>query len=101
MTKPHVIALTTIVARSDEIIFDEMDNKVVMMSLEQGEYFGLNAIGSRIWALLEQPMTVAELCRQLVASYVVEAATCQQETINFLQELHAAEIITIVDAPAA
>ena len=30
-----------------------------MMSLEQSEYCGLDNIGSRIWALLDQPMTVA------------------------------------------
>jgi hypothetical protein len=101
MTAPHAIALTTTVVRSDELICAEMGNERVMMSLEQGEYFGLDAIGSRIWALLEHPMTVAELCQQLVASYAVDVETCQQDTLDFLQELYAAEIITIVDTPAA
>ena len=101
MTKDHAIALTTTVARSDELTTAEVGNEVVMMSLKHGEYFGLDAIGSRIWGLLEQPMTVAELCKQLVASYAVDAETCQQDTLDFLQELHVAEIITIVDKPAA
>ena len=101
MTTPHAIALTTTVARSDELVCAMMDNEVVMMSLEQGAYFGLDAIGSRIWELLEHPMTVSELCRQLLASYAVDVETCHQDTLDFLQDLYAAEIITIVDTPAA
>ncbi len=100
MTTNDPIALTTTVARSDELVSAEMGKEMVMMSLQQGQYFGLNTIGSRIWELLEQPMTVAELCKRLVVSYAVDPETCQQDTLDFLQELYAAKIITIVDAPA-
>jgi len=93
------IALTTTIARSNEIITAEADDEIVMMSLEQGEYFGLGAIGSRIWALLEQPMTVAALCDRLITLYAVDVETCQRDTLDFLQELYAAEIITLVDRP--
>ena len=113
MTTPDAIALTTTVARSDDLICTErgnevvlmrlnpdsaeMDDDVVTMNLEQGEYFGLDAVGSRIWALLEHPMTVAELSQQLLASYAVDIETCQQDTLDFLQELYAVQIITIVE----
>ncbi len=100
MTTPDAIALTTTVARSNGLLAAKMDHEIVMLGLEQDEYFGLDAIGSRIWELLEQPMGVAELCKQLVASYEVDTKTCQQDTLDFLQELYAAKIITIVDTPA-
>jgi hypothetical protein len=99
MTMHPSIALTTTIARSNEIITAEADDEIVMMSLEQGEYFGLGAIGSRIWALLEQPMTVAALCDRLITLYAVDVETCQRDTLDFLQELYAAEIITLVDRP--
>jgi hypothetical protein len=99
MTRHPSIALTTTIARSNEIITAEADDEIVMMSLEQGEYFGLGAIGSRIWALLEQPMTVAALCDRLITLYAVDVETCQRDTLDFLQELYAAEIITLVDRP--
>ncbi len=97
MTMHPSIALTTTIARSNEIITAEADDEIVMMSLEQGEYFGLGAIGSRIWELLEQPMTVAALCDRLMTLYAVDVETCQRDTLDFLQELYAAEIITLVD----
>lgn len=100
MTRSALAPGTTI-ARSDELVFAEMGDETVLMSLEQSEYFGLDAIGTRIWELLEQPMTVAELCDRLVQSYAVQPDVCQQDTLGFLQELHEAKIITTVDAPAA
>ena len=100
MTTHASIVFTTTIARSNELITAEVDDELVMMSLEQGEYFGLGAIGSRIWTLLEQPMTVAALCDRLVTLYAVDAETCQRDTLDFLQELYAAEIVTVVDRPA-
>ena len=38
----------------------EVDRTVVMMSVEQGKYFGLEGTGPRIWALLERPRSVRE-----------------------------------------
>ena len=101
MTTHPAIVLSTTVARSNDLMSAEVDNEMVMLSLKQSEYFGFDAIGTHIWTLLEHPLTVAELCKQLVTSYAVDAITCQQETIDFLQELYAAEIITIVEASAA
>jgi hypothetical protein len=95
------IALATTIARSDDLVFAELGDETVLMSLEQSEYYGLDAIGTRIWALLDQPMTVADLCHRLVQLYAVELEICQQDTLDFLQELYDAKIITVVDTPAA
>ena len=43
----------------------------VMFSIEQGEYYGLNAIGTRIWHLLEKEMSVQEICTILRSEYDV------------------------------
>ena len=101
MPTPYDIALTTTVARSNELLGAKAGDEIVMLGLEQGEYFGLDPIGSRIWELLEQPMTVAELCQQLVELYAADTEECQQDTLDFLQELYGAKIIKIVDTPAA
>lgn len=90
------IALTTPVTRSDDLVFAGMGDETVLMSLEQGEYYGLDAIGTRIWALLDQPMTVADLCDRLVQLYAVELELCQQDTLDFVQELYDAKIISVL-----
>ncbi len=94
------IALTTTLTRSDELVAASLGEETVMMSLQQSNYYGLDTIGSRIWALLGQPITVADLCDQLLEVYAVEPELCRHDTLAFLQALYAEEMITIVEAPA-
>ena len=52
------IDIETIVSRANEHIASELDGEVVMMSIEQGEYYGLGQVGSELWQLIEQPIVV-------------------------------------------
>ena len=77
----------TIVARNDDLIAVEVDQTVVMMSVEQGMYFGLDGVGPRIWSLLETPHAFGDLCRELQQEYNVEPDVCRDEVQSFLTEL--------------
>jgi hypothetical protein len=61
--------------------------EAVMMSVEAGRYYGLNAVASRIWELLDTPMTVAELCAQICQEFEVDAQTCETELLKFTGSL--------------
>jgi len=76
MTMKNRVDLNTRVARSEEVLTSEVDGEVVMMSIEQGIYSGLDGIGSEIWGLLDSPLTVLEICDELMASYNVERDVC-------------------------
>jgi len=74
--------------RSDDILHAPLGaEEAVMMSVDAGRYFGLNAVASRVWELLESPKTVRELCARLCEEFVVEATTCETELLRFTGEL--------------
>lgn len=98
MSTAAPIGPSTIVSRSDEPIAVEVDRKIVMMSVEQAMYFGLEGTGPRIWALLEQPRTVESLCEALTTEFEVDAEDCRREVIDFLEELRTAQLIRVHDA---
>ena len=85
----------TVVGRSAEPVFTEVDGKVVMMSVAQGMYFALEGVGGRIWALLEQPRSPNELCAVLTDEFEIDGESCLREVLDFLAELHAAQLIRI------
>ena len=58
-----------------------------MMSVAAGRYYGLNAVASRIWELLDSPKTIAQLCAQLSEEFEVDAQTCEAEVLKFVQDL--------------
>jgi len=91
------IALETVVSRNDEPVAVEVDRTVVMMSVDQGMYFGLEGTGPRIWALLERPRSVRELCDALVGEFAVDPELCRREVCTFLEELRRAQLVRFDD----
>ena len=94
------ISLDTIVKRSDDFITSTIDDELVMMSLEKGIYYGLDAIGSHIWEGIAQPVSVQDLCRRLMNHFEVDQAQCQTDVLAFLNELLNEEMIHVVDEAA-
>lgn len=81
------IELATVVQRSEAMLFNNIGDEVVMMDIEQGAYYGLEKVAARIWALTEQPASVAALCSRLTDEYEVAPETCRQEVTTFLGDL--------------
>jgi hypothetical protein len=73
--------------RNGNILHAAVGEEVVMMSVESGHYFGLNAVASRIWELLESPKTVSGLCAQICQEFEIDALTCETEVLKFVGEL--------------
>ena len=92
-----MIGQETVVSRSAEPVFAEVDGTVVMMSVDQGMYFALEGVGGRIWALLEQPRQVSEVCDALTEEFDIDAESCRRQVLDFLAELHNAQLVRIHD----
>ena len=70
-----------------------MDGELVMMGLEQGEYFGLREVSASIWGHLESPRTLDDLSALVAAEYEVEAEVCRPDIVAFLDQLLAKKLI--------
>jgi len=58
-----------------------------MMDMEKGKYFSLNPVATRIWDLLENPLSLDELCGLLMEEYEVEAEQCRTEVTEVIAEM--------------
>ena len=85
--KKITITSDTLVMRNSDMLTSKMDGEIVMMSIENGEYYGLDLIGSKIWELMENPLQVNEIIEQLLAEYDVDPEECSKDTIEFLRAL--------------
>ena len=82
--KPQV-ALSSMIACSEAIVFTHLDDTIVMMDVEEGSYYELDPVASRIWTLLKEPRSASSICEALADEYDVDAQTCQRDTLAFLQ----------------
>ena len=97
MSSGKTIDLQTTVVRNDDIIFSDMDDETVMMSMEKGEYYGVNPVGRRIWELLETPMTADGICKAIHEEYNVSPGQCHKDVLAFLTRMSEKDIIKVMD----
>jgi hypothetical protein len=65
----------------------EIGGEAVMMSIENGAYFGLNPIATRIWDLIEQPRSIAELIGVITEEYDVSEEQCVADVQEFVADM--------------
>lgn len=91
---PRLDADTRVVAARDQVSA-ELDGEAVVLSLADGIYYGLDPVGASVWALLEQPRTVAELRDAVVAEYDVDAPTAEADLLQLLRDLAARGLVEV------
>lgn len=75
------------IVRNPDIISTDMDGDTVMMSIEHGNYYSISGIGSFLWELLLEPVTIEFLCQRVLDEFDIDEATCRSDTMEFLAEL--------------
>jgi hypothetical protein len=96
-TNGPALQLDTIVTRADGVVTSNLDGEVVMMSIDRGKYYGLDAIASQIWELLETPCSIRALCDQLLPQYDVGRQQGEVDVLGFCQQAREQGIIRILD----
>lgn len=87
--------------RKQQIMSAAVDDEIVMMSVEQGQYYNLNAMGTRIWHLLETPRGVVEIVTTLAEIYDAPEDRIRVEVDAFLAGLEREGLLEIVTTSKA
>ncbi len=96
MNKREKITLSSVVQRNTDMLFSKMDEEVVMLSIQNSEYYGLNEIGSHIWEMIEKPVQVETLMLQLMEEYEVERRQAESDILALLNALYNKKIVHLV-----
>lgn len=91
----------TRVRRVDDVLETDIDDQTVMMDIDRGSYFGLNQTGTRIWALLAEPMAIGELCDRLMEQFDVPREQCEQQVLDYLESLLGRGLLRVVTDESA
>ena len=90
----------TIIAKRPDLLASQVDDEMVMLDMESGNYFGLDSIAADIWNLLEQPISITALCQRLEQEYQVDHQQCLADTTEFLEQLLANNMIEVHEQAA-
>ncbi|MCE8034674.1 MAG: PqqD family peptide modification chaperone [Halomonas sp.] len=79
--------MTTVVKRHPSLLASQVNDDLVLFNAERGMYYGTQAVGGRIWSLIQDEMSVSGICNQLLAEFTVERETCERDVLQFLEQL--------------
>jgi hypothetical protein len=90
------LELSSQITRNNELLCAVAGEELVMMCTEEGNYYGLDPVGRRIWDIIGEPRTVSDICAELLMDYHVPAATCEAEVLAFVKELVEHRVVHVV-----
>lgn len=76
-------------------MYSELSDEVAMMDIERGQYYGVYGVGSRIWLMLTSPMSIRDICQQLISEYDVSLDVCYEEVISFIRDLQEHDVVEV------
>jgi hypothetical protein len=85
------------VQRATEQIACDMDGEVVVLDLKSGIYYGLDAVGARVWSLIEQPASLAAIRDAIMSEYDVDAESCDRDILVFVKRMQELGLIDVSD----
>jgi hypothetical protein len=90
----------TIVTRNDELLSALVDGEIVFVSLATDSYVALDAVGRRIWELLERSRRLQELVDLLCNEFDGPRDVIAADVATFVQELVGEGIVSVQDRNA-
>ncbi|WP_162248232.1 MULTISPECIES: HPr-rel-A system PqqD family peptide chaperone [unclassified Sphingomonas] len=75
--------------RSDSAFGAPIDDTVLLLNAEAGQYHALNPVAARIWQMLAEPVSEEGLVDRLQTEFDVTPEQCRREVQEFLAQLHA------------
>ena len=81
------VTLDSIIIQAEDHVSTDIDGEVVLMDMENGNYFGFDKILSRIWNMIETPTPISSLIAQIMQEYDVKRTECESDILDVLNKM--------------
>ena len=85
--------------RNPDVHAREFDGELIILDLQQGEYYALDAVGTQMWKHLVDGRSPAEIASVLQPEYKVEEAMLLKDVLVLLNELRARHLVVRCEGP--
>lgn len=78
-----------------DVLFHELSGEAVLLNLASGQYYSLDEIGTRIWALLAEHGEIEPVLTTILQEYDVTEQQLRDDFDRLISELTAQGLLTI------
>ena len=76
------VSLDSALVVPEDVICRELDGEAIILNLATGIYFGLDEIGTRLWALVAESGTLRHAVDVMAGEYDVERAELERDALE-------------------
>ena len=87
MDHDQKLELTSVLEKSDNILFRIVDDEAIIVHIDSNEVLVLNEVGARVVEIMENPTSVVDLLAQLIEEFDVEMERLEADIFKHLEEL--------------
>ena len=99
MTQP--ISMSSVLKVAPSIAARELQGEIVLLNLESGTYFGLDATGTSIWRLIDRHGDLQRVFDEMAAEYDVAAVDLRRDLLSLARQLVERGLLELAQAGEA
>jgi len=79
---------------SPNAVTRQVGDETVILHLGSGTYFGLDAVGARIWQLMGEGKSLDEICDVVLDEYEVSREDLERDITSLIKDLLAQDLVS-------
>ena len=84
-----------LISRNVSVVGADAADEAILIDIDSGYFFQLNKSAARIWTLVEQPRSFADVCAALQAKFAIPPETCRSDVADFVADMQDRGLLTI------
>jgi hypothetical protein len=84
-----------------DVLVQELHGESVLLNLNSERYFGLDEVGTRMWAVLSKSQSIQQAYDALLAEYNIEPDVLRRDLLDLIDKLIGRGLVEIGSAQVA
>ena len=89
------MSLSNLVTIPSQVMARQVGDETVILDLASGTYYGLDPVGARIWQLMTEGQTLAQVCETMLAEYEVTREAIECDVLALVQTLADKQLVGV------
>jgi hypothetical protein len=89
------ISLERSVRIGEDTVFRELAGEAILLQLDEGMYFGLDPVGTRLWQLMAERGHLREVFEHARQEFDVDAATLERDLLALVTQLADKKLVSV------
>lgn len=94
------VSVNSVVVATKHQVSCALGEESAILDMQNSVYYGMNAVATRVWNLLQQPKSIREIRDAIVDEYDVTPEQCERDILELLDRMKSEGLIELAKVAA-